>query len=220
MTIQPTQTTRADATAPVPPNPSSEMGKEAFLKLLVAELKNQDPMDPMQSRDMVAQLATLSSVEKLGGIDTKLGELQATNAANTGLQSAGLIGHNVTGDTSRLSLTSTSNPQGSYELQGKANQVAIQVRDAGGNVVRTITSGAQRLGPQQFLWDGKTDGGTRAPDGSYTFEVAAQDDKGIPVAATTAVSGLVTQITYEGGVPKVVVGGARIPLADITSIAQ
>jgi flagellar basal-body rod modification protein FlgD len=221
MTVQPTQTGRPDTTAAPPPpvNPSSEMGRDTFMKLLVAELKNQDPMDPMQARDMVAQLAQLSTVEKLSGIDDKLGDLQSSSKADIGFTSAGLIGRTVTADTRNLALTDSKNPQGSYQLPSAVESSQLQVRNAAGEVVRTIATGAQKLGLHQFLWDGKTDAGLRAPSGSYTFDVTAAAG-GKPVPVSTAVSGLVTEITYEGGTPQVVVGGAQVALGAVTSIAQ
>jgi flagellar basal-body rod modification protein FlgD len=218
MAIQPT-THAAPAAAPAPANPKGEMGKDAFLKLLVAELKHQDPMDPMQAREMIAQLAQLSSVEKLSGIDTKLAGLQTSNNASATMQSAGLIGRNATGDTRRLTLTDTSNPRGTYKLPTAADTATIQVRDASGNVIRTLDNGAQTAGQRHFLWDGKTQAGARAPNGTYTFDVSATN-KGVSVPATTTVSGLVTAVTYQNGEAQLLVEGAQIPLGDVTSIKQ
>jgi flagellar basal-body rod modification protein FlgD len=227
MTVSSTNTTTSGAAAaaaaasnPVPGNPSADLGKEDFMKLLVAQLKAQDPMDPMQSTDMIAQLSQLSGVEKLQDIDDKLGSLQTNNTTLAGSQSAGLIGHTVTGDTRALNLRSGINPQGTYQLTGPAAQVTVQVSDASGNVVRTSNLGAQNAGMTNFLWDGKSDVGTRLSDGSYTFSVTAKDANGAPVLTSTEVSGRVTEVTYESGAPEVVVGGAHIPLAAVTSIAQ
>ena len=221
MTIQATNTTpnAAAAAGAVPVNPKSEMGKDTFLKLLVAELKNQDPQDPMQAREMVAQLAQLSSVEKLSAIDTKLADLEAGNTATATLQSAALIGRSVTADTRRLTLTNTANPTGTYNLELASDEGRVMVRDAAGNVVRTIALGAQRAGQHTFLWDGKSDDGMRVPSADYTFDVAAKSG-GIPVPATTAITGVVNEVTYENGVPQVVVAGAHIPVGDVTSIVQ
>jgi flagellar basal-body rod modification protein FlgD len=196
------------------------MGRETFMKLLVAELKQQDPMDPMQAREMVSQLSQLSSVEKLGSIDDKLGALQSSDVAASALQSAGLIGRNVVGDAKHLELTKTSNPSGSYTLSNKAANVTLKVRNADGDLVSTLDLGPQKIGAQKFSWDGKSDKGLRAADGDYTFEVSATDANGKIVPASTQVSGLVTEVSYERGAPQVVVGGARIPLGDVTSIAQ
>jgi flagellar basal-body rod modification protein FlgD len=222
MTVAPTQSqaTTQSAATPAPANPSTNMGQDTFLKLLVAELKQQDPMDPMQNRDMVAQLAQLSSVQKLSGIDDKLAALGTANKTSSAMQSAGLIGRTITANTNRLELTSTSTPTGSYVLQAKADKVSVNVRDGGGNIVRTLDGNAQTAGQKRFIWDGRKDDGTRAAEGSYTFDVTAKSQQGSPVPASTEASGLVTEVTYENGAPQVVVGGAQIPLGDVTSIAQ
>jgi flagellar basal-body rod modification protein FlgD len=210
----------SSSSSTVPGNPAAALGQEDFMKLLVAQLKAQDPMNPMQSTDMIAQLSQLSSVQKLQDIDDKLGSLQSNNTSLAGSQSAGLIGHTVTGDTRTLNLRSGINPQGVYQLTSAASSVTVQVSDAAGNVIKTTDLGAQNAGTANFLWDGKSDVGTRLNDGAYTFSVTAKSATGAPVPTSTEVSGRVTEVTYESGAPEVVVGGAHIPLADVTSIAQ
>jgi flagellar basal-body rod modification protein FlgD len=210
----------ATATPPVAVNPKSQMGKDAFMKLLVAELKNQDPMNPMESRDMIAQLSTLSSVEKLNAIEEKLGVLSDIQSGASAIQNAALIGKHVQADTRSMMLPTSGATGGKYELMGGASSVSVKVRDGGGNLVKTLELGAQSIGPRKFAWDGMNEQGTRAPNGSYQFEITAKNAAGLPVVASTRVSGLVTEVTYENGAPEVVVGGSPVPLADVTSIAQ
>jgi len=201
-------------------NPKGVLGKDAFMKLLVAELKNQDPMDPMKAREMVGQLADLSTVEKLGGIDEKLSTLQNITAASSGISNAGLIGRKIEADTKNLTLGAQGSASGLFTLGGNAASVLVKVRDAAGNVVRSMDMGSLKLGPQSVKWDGSTDGGARAPSGLYSFEIAATDTNSRPVVAKTKVSGLVSSVTYENGTPEVVVGDSHIPLGDVTTIAQ
>lgn len=201
-------------------NPKGNLGKDAFMKLLVAELKNQDPMDPMKSREMIGQLADLSTVEKLGGIDDKLTSLQNITAAASGISNAGLIGRKIEADTRNLSLGAQGGASGLFTLNGNAQSVLIKVRDSQGNVVKNLDLGALKLGPNSVKWDGSTDDGARAPTGLYTFEIAATDGNNRPVVAKTRVSGLVSSVTYENGTPEVVVGDSHIPLGDVTTIAQ
>lgn len=219
VTTSPTSST--DTSANIPPNPKGDMGADTFMKLLVAELKNQDPNQPMDAREMVAQLSSLSSVQKLTEIDDKFTTLQNSSSASTSLQSSGLIGRTVSAKTNRLSLVDGfSTTQGSYQLQGTAKDVVIKVMNDQGTVVRTLDAGGQNGGTQAFKWDGNMDNGKRADNGSYTFQVTATDSKGLPVPASSEVSGLVTEVTYENGAPEVVVGGAHALLSDVTSIAQ
>jgi len=218
--VSPVDNTKAAAAA-VPPNPKGDMsGTDTFMKLLTAELKQQDPMDPMQARDMVAQLAQLSSVQKLASIEQKLTAMQTGSNASASLQSASLIGKQVTASTNRVTLTSTGTPSGSYKLQNGAANVSINVMDGSGQVVRTFQPGAQRAGAQTFEWDGRDTSGKRVANGTYNFQVSASDSTGLPVPVSTEVKGLVSEITYQNGAPEVVVGGAHVSLADLTSIAQ
>ena len=220
MAVSPVDNSKAAAAA-VPPNPKGDMSStDTFMKLLTAELKQQDPMDPMQARDMVAQLAQLSSVQKLSSIEQKLAGLQSGSVASAGMQTASLIGKHVTATTNRVTLGSTGTPSGSYKLQNEAANVSINVVDAGGNVVKTLQAGAQHGGAQSFEWDGRDASGKRVPNGTYNFHVSASDSKGLPVALSTEVKGQVTEVTYENGAPEVVVGSAHVALTDVTSIAQ
>jgi flagellar basal-body rod modification protein FlgD len=216
-----TPQTNSNTASAIPPNPKGDMGADTFMKLLVAELKNQDPSQPMDARQMVEQLSQLSGVQKLTEIDDKLTSLQSGSTATTSLQSSGLIGRTVSAKTNHLSVTDgLTQPSGSYQLQGNAKDVTIKVMNADGTVVRSLDAGALKGGSQSFKWDGNMDNGKRADTGAYSFQVSAVDDKGIPVPASSEVSGLVTEVTYENGAPEVVVGGAHVALSDVTSIAQ
>jgi flagellar basal-body rod modification protein FlgD len=202
-------------------NPNGQLGKDAFMKLLVAELKQQDPMDPMKAREMVGQLADLSTVEKLTGIDDKLTTLQNITAASSGISNAGLIGRRVEADTKNLTLGPNGGASGGiYNLADSASTVTVKIRDGNGRTVKTLDLGSQKLGPQALKWDGTNDSGGRAPSGMYNFEITAKAASGHPVVATTKVSGLVTSVTYENGTPEVVVGTSHVPLGDVTTISQ
>jgi flagellar basal-body rod modification protein FlgD len=206
---------------PVPPNPKGDMsGQDTFMKLLVAELKYQDPMDPLQNKDMVAQLATLSSVQKLTGIDEKLANLRQDTVQGSAATVASLIGKTVTAKTNRLTVDSLGAVTGSYQLQGDADSVRVSVINGSGETVRTFDTGATTLGAKSFEWDGNDISGRRVPNGDYTFKVEAVNAAGAPVVSTSQVSGPVSEIVYKNGDPAVVIGGAQVGLSDVTSIAQ
>ncbi|HKP62502.1 MAG TPA: FlgD immunoglobulin-like domain containing protein [Polyangiales bacterium] len=219
MAIDPVQTSKP-IVSPAPANPKGNMGKETFLKLLVAELKNQDPLDPSDSKQMVAQLAQLTSVEKLSGIDERLQTLQNLTASASGIGNAGLIGRKVVADAHTLAINGTDAAPGRFTLNGDADKVMVKVRDANGQLVQTLDLGKQKLGPVKFTWSGDTAKGGLAPVGNYTFEVAAQAANGNTVVTSTRTTGLVTEVSYEGSQPEVIVGGERIALGDVISIAQ
>jgi len=213
-------TAAAAAYVPAPANPNGAIDKDGFLKLLVAELKAQDPMDPMDAREMVAQLSQLSTVEKLSGIDKSLTELRAETAGMASTQISSLVGRTVSADSTRMLLGTDQAAAGNFTLDGQADSVNLEIRDAQGTHVRTLNLGERYPGMQPFEWDGMDDQGTRAPAGSYTFEIAARNAGGQIVTASTRVSGVVTQVSYESGAPELIVGESRILLGDVTSIAQ
>jgi flagellar basal-body rod modification protein FlgD len=190
------------------------------MKLLVAELKHQDPMDPVQNRDMVAQLATLTSVSKLTGIDEKLAGLQQGTLEGSSLQSAVLIGKTVTARTNHLTVNSLGVSVGGYGLPNAADSVKVQIVDGTGTVVHTIDGGKQGAGNKTFEWDGRDASGRRVPNGKYSFQVTATDSQGAAVTPTTEVSGAVSEVRYTNGSPEVVVGGVHVGLSDVTSVAQ
>lgn len=214
-------TEKQPPSAPVPANPNGDVsGQDAFMKLLVAELKHQDPMDPVKNRDLVAQLATLTSVQKLTAIDEKLGGLQQGTLEGASLQSANLIGKTVTARTNSLTVNSLGVSAGGYGLPKAASTVKVSIVDGAGEVVRTIDANDQSAGNKTFQWDGKDVNGRRLPNGKYRFEVTATDSDGARIVPTTEVSGLVSEVRYSNGAPEVVVGNVHVGLSDVTSVAQ
>lgn len=206
---------------PAPANPKGDMGsQDTFMKLLVAELKYQDPMDPLQNRDMVAQLATLSSVQKLTGIDDKLGSMQQGSLQDSSLQSANLIGKKVTAKTNRLTVNSIGDAAGGFRLANDANSVKVSVLDSQGTPVQTIDMGDLKAGQRAFTWDGQNFSKQRVATGNYTFKVEATDANGAPIVTSTEVSGVVSEVAYTNGNPEVVIGDAHVGLSDVTSVAQ
>ncbi len=199
---------------------NSRLDKEAFMKLLVAELRHQDPLDPMEAREMVTQLSELTSVEKLSTIEQRLAALEIGTAGMANTEAAGLLGRTVTAETRRMPLGELGPASGSFSLASPASEVSATIRDASGRVVRTLELGRLPAGLGTFEWDGSDDRGTRAAAGIYTVELAATDEAGSPIAISTEVTGLVSNISYEGGVPTLIVGDSRIMLGDIVSISQ
>jgi flagellar basal-body rod modification protein FlgD len=217
----PTATSGA-ANAPAPANPKAQMGKDAFMKLLVAELKQQDPTDPVKAREMITQLSQLSSVEKLTAVEKDLSDMKAQNTGVASVQTAGLVGRTVTAETNRLALTPSGNATGQYVLGKNAADVKVTVRDAHNNVVRTLTDHNQALGAHSFVWDGIDDAGNRAPSAQYSFEVAATagDASKSPVSVSTRLTGVVSQVSYANGEAELVVGDAHIGFGDVISISN
>lgn len=164
-----------------------------FLTLLTTQLKNQDPMNPLNNAEMTSQLAqinTVNGVEKLNATLTKL--LSAYDNAQA-MQSSALIGRGVLVAGDNLTLSSGT-AGGGIKLDSAADQVTINVLDGSGNVIQSQNLGARSAGIFSFVWDGKNDAGKQVSDGAYKFSVTATQgsDK---VSATALQVGTVNAVT-------------------------
>jgi flagellar basal-body rod modification protein FlgD len=214
-----TQTTSTTAT-PAAPDPNGGLGKDAFMKLLIAQLKNQDPLNPTDSKDFVTQLSTLTSVEKMGAMADQLGALQVATSSMVANQASNLVGKSIEGDGKTLYLGAAGAANSGISLSEGAASVSITIRDAKGVAVRTIKDGAATPGTHAFSWDGKLDSGERAPTGKYSMEVTAKNSSGASIPADAKVSGVVTAVSYERGFPELLVGNTSVALANVTKISN
>jgi flagellar basal-body rod modification protein FlgD len=205
---------------PVVRTGTNELQRDDFMKLLVAQLKNQDPENPADSKELITQLSQLTSVEQLVAMSDKLSQLEVGLASVANTQVSDIVGKRVEAETKSVFLADTGSSSVPYTIDGRAQEVTITLRDADGTIVRKQTLGPTFPGSRSFTWDGNDDGGQRLPVGRYTVEVAAKNATGGVVGASTRVSGDVTSIDYSKGYPELVVGEARVMLGDVTSIGQ
>jgi flagellar basal-body rod modification protein FlgD len=197
-----------------------QLGKDDFMKLLVAQLKNQDPNNPVDTKEMVTQLSQLTSVEQLTQMSSKLDTLTAATNSSAANSSSALIGKTVKGVADTVTLQASGSAQGAVNLAQNAKTMSISVINSAGRVVKTINQDNVAAGNQPIKWDGTTDSGERAQSGMYTFQVSAKDSQGVAIDTDQSVSGIVTGVYYENGAPELEVGGTRVPLSNLTSISQ
>jgi flagellar basal-body rod modification protein FlgD len=190
------------------------------MKLLVTQLQHQDPLDPMDSREMVTQLAELSSVEELVAISGRIGALEVGIASIANTQVASIVGQTVTADGGNITLGDRGGASAVVTTEGRADSLEIKIRDAEGTIVRTITDSNVIPGSHAFEWDGNNEAGDRLPAGRYSVEVSARGPSGDVVVAHTRYSGRATGVSYENGYPELLVGDARILLGDVVSIEE
>jgi flagellar basal-body rod modification protein FlgD len=212
--------TDAASTAAQRTDAGVDLGTNAFMKLLISELKNQDPLDPMQSRDMIAQLAQLSSVEKLDSINASIGTLNSGISGMSNRESAGLIGKTITANGSNLRLGDIGSVSTRFTVNANAEDVSAIIRDSKGNAIRTVDLGEAAAGAHQITWDGKEDSGIRAPAGTYLLGISAKDSSGNPITTSLQISGQVAKIVYDNGSAELDVNGVKVNLNDVLSISQ
>ncbi|MDH5671867.1 MAG: flagellar hook assembly protein FlgD [Myxococcales bacterium] len=199
---------------------SGALDRDAFMQLLVAELRNQDPLNPMESREMVSQLSELTGVEKLTEIGQSLQILGAETAGIASMQTASLVGKTVTASGKSLYLDPIGPAETSFTLNGRAEGVTVSIRNAAGREVRTLELGDTYPGTHGIFWDGNEGDGNRADPGLYSIDVTAVDAAGLPVATSSEVVGVVNSVSYDNGYPELQIGSSSIPLSNIISIAE
>lgn len=195
------------------------LDKEDFLRLLTAQLRNQDPLNPLPNADFLAQTAQFSSLEQLQNMNKTLERLAAQSGSSSGPTAASaLLGRVVTVNGSAVNLE-TGRPAGmSYLLPASASSVYLQVQDASGSAVRTLSLGAQGSGQHQASFDGMDDAGRRLPAGTYTYRVAALDRNSSLLPGAVTGGGPVTGISVENGQVMLLIGSERVPLASVVGV--
>jgi flagellar basal-body rod modification protein FlgD len=184
----------------------SELGKDEFLKLFIAQIQYQDPLNPLDSAEFTAQLAQFSSVEQLYGMNSKLGNIEETmNNQSEQRDNLGYIGKTVKADDNTMRVDDGTVQSGSYTIDD-SGYVTVDVYDSDGNIVRTFYKGWEDKGEHDVSWDGRDDAGTPTGDGTYTFEITARDEDGFYVSSNTYISGEVTGITYQDGQSYLMIG--------------
>jgi flagellar basal-body rod modification protein FlgD len=166
---------------------------DRFLTLLVTQLRNQDPLNPLDNAQVTSQLAQLSTVSGINRLNETVAALSASFAANQYLQAASLVGREVTAPGAGVLLDEGKGVFG-VAVAADADAVKVSVRDAAGNVVRTFELGATKPGVQRIEWDGKTSSGDELADGLYTIDVVATM-KGEAVAAEPLSIGKVSGVS-------------------------
>jgi flagellar basal-body rod modification protein FlgD len=205
-------TTNAMGSASLTAN-SVQAQQDRFLKLLVTQMKNQDPLNPMDNAEITSQMAQLSTVT---GIEKLNQTLQAFTKAQA-FQSVDMIGHYVLAPGKHMELASGT-ALGGVELASPADDVTVRVFDSNGKLVKTLDLDKLDAGVNAFTWDGKTDAGTDAADGNYTFEVTAKLE-GKAVTATGLSVGKVQSVLMDDVGPALSVSGmGLVALDDIKQV--
>jgi flagellar basal-body rod modification protein FlgD len=192
---------------------------DRFLKLLVAQMKNQDPLNPLDNAQVTSQMAQINTVTGINGLNDTVKQLLNQFGAMESLQASQLTGRNVlvTGNELKMDAEGTA-AIGGVELPAAADNVKVEIRDASGNVMRTLTLGKTEGGITRFSWDGKTDAGEQVAAGNYSFTAkaayGATEIEGAPLVARK-----VEAVTRSSGSTQLVlVGGARVAYGDVKEI--
>lgn len=153
-----------------------EEAENRFMRLLVTQIKNQDPLNPMDNAQMTSQLAQINTVNGIEKLNASINKMVEYFQGGQAMEAAGMIGKHVLVPGSDLQLT-TAGGIGGYELKAPADQVQVTIKDSNGLVMRTLQLGEADAGTGNFFWDGKTDGGVAAVPGNYSYLIEATRGK-------------------------------------------
>lgn len=191
--------------------------QDYFLKLLVAQMNNQDPLNPMDSSQMTSQLAQLNTVQGINKLSTQLDTLLGDVNTSQSLQASSLVGHGVLVPGSSLALTKGQGI-GGFDLAADADDVKVAVKDSSGKTIYSEDLGKQSKGLSNFVWDGSTDSGATAAAGAYSFTVSATAG-GTKVTADTMAFGDVASVTPGSDGGSVFVNGVgTIPMSQVKQV--
>lgn len=185
--------------------------EDRFLKLLVTQMKNQDPLNPMDNAQVTSQLAQLSTVTGIDKLNATLQALSDSMSLGQSLSATSMIGHGVLISGSSITLND-GKAIGGIELAQPADSVKVLIQDATGKLVSTLQMGPQKAGVTPLAWDGQTDAGTTAVNGTYKFSVEAILD-GNKINANALTFGIVNAVTPG-------VNGATLDVGKAGSVAM
>ncbi|WP_025916170.1 flagellar hook assembly protein FlgD [Herminiimonas sp. CN] len=208
-----------DATAALASASTTSVDSEQrFLKLLVTQLNNQDPLNPLDNAQLTSQLAQMSTVSGIEKLNAALQSLVAQSGSSQTLQAASLIGRTVLVPGSQVALAGGAATPFGIDLQGGADSVKATIVDAAGNVVRTFDMGAQAQGVKAMSWDGKSDAGQQVADGAYTINISATAG-GNAVAANALTLAAVASVAQNStGVTLNLANGGTVGLSSVKQI--
>lgn len=207
------------ATSPQKTGNKGELGQEQFLKLLITQLKNQDPLNPMESVEFTSQLAQFSSLEQLFSVGDDLEAIKTSLQSQEGDQLVQYIGKKVTSEGSNMTVEGGESGTATFRLEDDA-EVWVSIYTADGIPVRKLSMGQQKKGDCRVPWDGRDESGETVKDGDYFFQVQAQDAKGASVSCLTYAAGEVTGVRHENGESFLLIGNRRISPEKIIEISK
>ncbi len=199
----------------------SQLGQKEFLHLLVAQMRNQDPINPMDGAEFASQLAQFNSVEQLIGVNDGLKMLQSSqdmmSTSLTNSMAASLTGKQVKALSNQVHLSATGDAGIQFELNNSADTVEVIIRNGSGTEVRRETLNGMGSGEHDWTWDGLNNAGERMGEGNYTVEVKAKSGDN-SVGSLVFIEGLADRVRYTANGVYLSVNEVEIPIGDVEEV--
>ena len=195
------------------------LDKDDFLKLMLTQMKNQDPMNPLQSHEMAAQLAQFTSLEQLVNVNKNLEGMTKAQEPSQRYQALSFLGKKISADSREV-----MRQQGDtvsdlrFNLGMDATKVKVTISDDQGQVVKEMDLGGLKKGANKMVWNGTDLQGREVKPGHFVFNVEAENSSGRKVSVLTATAGLITGVNFTSEGPMLMVGDQRVRLRDVQKI--
>ncbi len=189
---------------------NDEMGKDAFLKLLVTQLQYQDPLQPADNTEFVAQLAQFSSLEGITNLNSSMENISDSVTGMQDISSAALVGRFARIEGNAFESFIGADSEFGFSLDDAASSVKVAIADSNGKVVRNLDMGPLPSGDHRVAWDGTDNDGARLDNGKYSFKITAVDQSDKTVLSTPYTTGLITSVGFDGGRASLKVNGTAV----------
>jgi flagellar basal-body rod modification protein FlgD len=219
ITMTPIDSNANAGDAPSSP-PANILGKDDFLNMLIAQLQNQDPLNPTDGTEFTAQLAQFSSLEQLSNINDSLQNMGQFQASLIDSQAVSYIGKEITAEGNSVQLESGRPVECHFELGANAALAVISVYDASGGFVTSFETGPLNSGRQSAAWDGTDNNGNSASPGLYRFEVQALDAENQNLGVTPLMSSVVTGVSFKDQTASLITDLQTIAIDDVIAVSE
>lgn len=189
---------------------------DTFLQLLITQLKNQNPLEPLDTNQFTQQLVQFTSVEQQLKTNEFLEAMMQSAQNTTNAQAVSYVGKTVTASGASTDLVNGT-ATWIYRVENPAPNTTVTIKDANGNVVYTDTL-SLAAGTDQIIWDGTTSTGEKLSSGRFTVTIDARDGDGRYIPVTTEMMGVVEGVDVSGSEPYVLIGNLRIPLSSVSAV--
>ncbi|NWF90384.1 MAG: flagellar hook capping protein [Ignavibacteriaceae bacterium] len=203
-------------------NAKATMGKDDFLELMLTQLKNQDPLSPLEGTEFAAQLAQFTSLEQLMNLNDSMetsidANYYLTQSINNTL-AATLIGKEVKLSTNEFSFSGQESMSLGYNLSSQANNITVKIYNESGSLIKTIENAPKMSGDNKLIWNLTDNEGNKVPQGKYRFEVEATDSQDLPISASKFIVGQINGVKFSSYGTKLLINGSDYMLSDIMEI--
>ncbi len=198
---------------------SNTLDKDAFLLLLITQLKNQNPMEPMDNKEFITQLTQFSTLEQITNMTKSIQNFLTLQQGALQAQAASMIGKYAVVQTDQIVVKNGVAESIIFELD-QPSPVVVRIYDSNGNLIKEATSSSLDAGTHAYVWDARSNAGLTVPDGSYTYTVSKINPDGRETEIGGVEGGKVQSVKFKNNQIYVYINGKEYPLASIIEIME